>query len=265
MNTEPIAFTNHFRERVMEVSLPNGLTLYSESDVSHLKETWGKNVLEWHTPYKCIADFSSLDLEQNCTASFVRAIKHLRSFFMTDLVVCCGSEAQRDLFRSAGLPGKLTLTSEEMRSLAGMTRSRGTASHSRTMNENKMRFSNHFETGVMELQFSDPVRMESDEDVDELLESLESNILKWHRAYTLLVDADCIEDTPTSRTALNRASCLARGFFCQAIHGFGQNPKNFSFPIHPTKHKALELCQEALHAAAAKIKTSSVCNKEATN
>jgi hypothetical protein len=262
VNSEKILFVNHFRERVMELLLPNGLVLTNDADVEHLKRAWQNNVLEWHTPYKCLVNFSALDLLPDATTAFVRTIKHLRSFFMSDLVIFCENEQQFALFQQAGIPGKLTLQMPEARTWVGLTKPANKPSDNISEFAGRIQFVNHHETGLMILTFSAPVRMETEEDVDELLEAIEGNILKWHRAYALVVDTDLIADTPTARTALTRAACLARGFFCVDVQGFGAESKDFPIPIQLTRHRALELAAEALKKAASHVKTNSLCNSK---
>ncbi len=262
MDMEKIVFVNHFRERVMEVQCPNGLILNSEPDLTHLKNLWQQNILEWHTPYKCLADFSNLDIDPSLFPSFMRAIKHLRAFFMTDLVVVSGTPEQTEMLNAMALPAKIVPNPEDARKTIGLLKACRSPSENISAFAGLIHFVNHFDNGVMELSFASPVRMETDEDTDELLEALEGNILRWHRAYALIVDTDLLEDTPTARAALTRATCLARGFFCVDVQGYGLERKTFPLPIQRTRHKALELCLESLRKNASQIKTSTSCNQE---
>jgi hypothetical protein len=262
---EKIVFVNHFRERVMEIRCPNGLFLHSEANLTHLKNLWQQNILEWHTPYKCLVDFSNLDITPSLHASFLRAIKHLRAFFMTELILISGTPEQTNLFKTMALPAKIIEDELEARKVSGLEKSRRSSFENASEFSGQIHFVNHFDTGIMELSFSAPVRMETDEDTDELLEALEGNILRWHRAYALVVDTDLIEDTPTARAALTRAACLARGFFCVDVQGFGVENKGFSLPVQKTRHRALEQCLDSLKQRSAHIKTSSHCYQESSH
>jgi hypothetical protein len=262
---EKIVFVNHFRERVMELQCPNGLILNTEGSLNHLRDLWQQNIMEWHTPYKCLVDFSGLDVEPALYASFLRTVKHLRAFFMTDLIVISGTPEQTELLQRIALPAKIIENNAQARKEAGLEKKRRSPSDNTSEFAGQIHFVNHFDAGIMELSFSSPVRMENDEDTDELLEALEGNILRWHRAYALIVDTDLMEDTPTARAALARAACLARSFFCVDVQGFGCEKRDFPLPVQRTRHKALELCLESLKTKASQIKTSPHCNQESSH
>lgn len=258
---QPVEFVNHFRERVMEVQLPNGLVLDDEETVRFLSQQWSQNILNWHTPFSCVLDCSHLRIAPGQVKTFQRFINHLRSFSMKKIIGFCESEAQRLELAGVELPFDLALGRDTALRAAGFRkRSSATAAEDADLRD-VLQFEHHFDQRVMEVLCLRQVEFSSAAEVAVLRDKFENMVLQWHSPFVLLLDCTSCTFQPEAHAAFADFVGFARSFFCVGIVGFQPcGPReNYPFPTFRTRHRALEQCNALLDDSARAATTGARC------
>jgi hypothetical protein len=251
--TMKLLFEHHYQQKFMEIRLEAEAVIESASAVMELRQQWMSGLTSWHSPYKAIFDCSLLKIrppaehEDEVRQSFVRMKKLLEGFFLKKAV--CFGISETD---GAKLLPFDAFDSRETASANLGIRSARKASGSEDFRD-KIQFQNHFRQHVVELSFTDPVKIEDKAQVAVLKSKLTNNLMQWHSSWSLLIDCSHLYVDPELQEQMERMFSFFNGFFMKKVIGYAPQSKDFEYPFttYRSRHKAAaELEAEGLFSGA---------------
>lgn len=210
-------------------------TLGTAGDVAQWRSRWMQELKSWHSPYKVIVDCSKLIVADapDVQEAIQRMLKFYEGLFLKSIVGYSPADP------APPLPFEVVKTFEEAQIKAGV---RGMRSPTAPADfRSTIQFQNHFAQHVVELSFSDDVKVESKEQILVLKSKLTNNLMQWHSKWSLLVDCSRVEFDPGVKEEWEKVQKFLSGFFMKAVIGYG--PKgaqdSYPFPVYRARHKAV--------------------------
>lgn len=238
--TMKLIFEHNYQQKFMEIKLEAEAVIESTEAVMNLRQQWMSGLSSWHSPYKAIFDCTLLKIRPSAEnadevkQSFVRMKKLLEGFFLKK-AVCFGiSEAD-----GASLLPFDVLDSRDAASSKLGIRTAKRASGSENFRD-KIQFQNHFRQHVVELSFTDPVRIEDKAQVVALKSKLTNNLMQWHSSWSLLVDCSHLYVDPALKEQVEGMFAFFKGFFMKKVIGYAPQSKDYEYPFttYRSRHKA---------------------------
>lgn len=230
-----LKFEHDYQQRIMVQSFVEPTTLATATDVNKWRSQWMQELKSWHSPYKVIVDCAKLTVADapEVQDAIQRMLKFFEGLFLKSIVGFAPQDPKPPL------PFELVNTFEEAQAKAGVRgmRTPGAPADFRAT----IQFQNHFAQHVVELSFSDDVKIETKEQMVALKSKLTNNLMQWHSKWSLLVDCSRVEFTPAVKEEWDKTAKFLSGFFMKACIGYGpKGPQDsYPFPVYRARHKAV--------------------------
>ncbi len=226
---------NDFQQKVMSQTFTAPTVLATPADVQAWRTKWMAALSSWHSPYKLLVDCSQLTIEDKdgVAKALDLMVKFFNGFFLRQ-VVGFGKQDGRghELLPFSVLP------TEEAAGLELGLRTR--TARAATDFRSTIQLQNHFQQHVVELNFSEPVLLETKEQLATLKSKLTNNLMQWHSKWSLMVDCTNLEVEASARPEFERMLTVLKGFFMKGAIGYSpKGPKeSYPFAVFRARHKA---------------------------
>jgi hypothetical protein len=238
-----IHFENHFSDRLMEVTFDVDAIIESPEHFLELHRRWSDNILDWHTPYSCLVHLGGLSIAPPFEREFLRMLSLFRGFHMRKIVGVAAqfelTEENKATLQKCGFDA-IASSREEALEVMGF-RGRSGAPLDDGSVRRRIRIENFFEDRILEITFSAPTHLLTQDDVLELRTRIEYAIHQWHSEYHVMVDCSNLTVSPETFSEFEKLQSFLRAFFCKSF--FGHSPKegeNYPFKTLAARHLALE-------------------------
>ncbi len=238
-----IHFENHFSDRLMEITFDEDATIETPAHFLEVHRRWSDNILGWHTPYSCLVHLGGLSVAPPFEREFSRMLSLFRGFHMRKIVaVTAGlelSEENKATLQKCGFDA-IASSREEALEVMGF-RGRSGAPLDDGSVRKRIRIENFFEDHYMELTFTAPTNLHTQDDVLELRTRIEYAIHQWHSEYQVILDCSNLTVSPETFSEFEKLQTFLHAFFCKGF--FGHSPKegeNYPFKTFLARHLALE-------------------------
>lgn len=235
-----IEFENDFQSKLMCQTVGAGSSLSSVADVQSWRSAWMGALSSWHSPYKAVIDCSHLQVAatDDVKKALEVMVKFFNGFFLRK-VVGFGFDSDKG---HKHLPFPIFASADEAFIDLGVRQPQARLA---TDFRSLIQFQNHFKQHTIELNFSEPVVLQSAEQVKILKSKLMNNLMQWHSKWSLLIDCSHLEVDPSVKTELAKALQSMTGFFMKTVIGYGpKGPKeSYPFEVYRARHRAAALLE----------------------
>ncbi len=230
-----IQIENDFQQKIMSQVFADPVNLMQESDVQGWRSGWMDGLKSWHSPYKLMVDVSNLTIaDDDATKKALdRMVKFFKGFFLREVVGFGKKPGQGHEF----LPFEVKDTEDEAAEALGI---RVRVARAATDFRSTIQFQNHFRQHVIELNFSEPVRLTDKDQVATIKSKLSNTLMQWHSKWSLLVDCTNLEVDPAVKADLERMLTVMKGFFMKQVIGYSPKgaKEQYPFDVYRARHKA---------------------------
>lgn len=236
-----IKFEHDYQQKIMAQSFSEPCTLASAADVNKWRSTWMQELKSWHSPYKAIIDCSALTVEDSPAVkdALDRMIKFFEGLFLKSVV----GFTTNDPSTLKVLPFEVVGSFEEAQTKAGVrgVRSPTAAADFRAT----IQFQNHFAQHVIELSFSEPVVIDSKEQITTLKSKITNNLMQWHSKWSLLVDCTNVQFSPSIKEEWDKTAKYFTNFFMKTCVGYSPKGDREAYPFatYRARHKAVAMLE----------------------
>jgi hypothetical protein len=236
-----IKFEHDYRNKLMNQSFSEPFTFKSKTDVLMWRSRWTQELKSWHSPYKCMIDFSQVSVDESnpdLKEAFEAMLRFLNGFFLRK-AVGFGLDPSKN---HSILPFDVEESEEQAAAKLGIReRQKTTPGDFRS----SIQFENHFRQHVVEMSFSAPVKIDSKEKIATIKSKLMNNLMQWHSAWNLLVDCTEMEFEPEFKNDFMEMTEYFKGFFLKFTVGYSPKSKqdNYPFKAYRSRHKAVALLE----------------------
>jgi hypothetical protein len=231
-----LEFEHNFQQKVMIQSFKEGSTIATAADVQSWRSQWMQQLSSWHSPYKALIDCRNLTVIDSSEVkdALERMLKFFHGFFLRK-AVGIGGDATRG---HSLLPFELIEDETEASSKAGLREARAKAAPGDF--RSTIQIQNHFQQHTVEVNFSDPVILDSKDKLADLRSKLTNNLMQWHSKWNLLIDLSNLDMHPTIHKDFDLMAKFFRGLFLKQVIGY--SPKSakeaYPFKVFRSRHKA---------------------------
>lgn len=226
---------NDFQQKIMNQAFEAPVTVASDKDVQAWRSSWMEGLKSWHSPYKLMVDASNLTVadDEETKKALDRMVKFFKGFFLRDVVGFGRKPGQGHEF----LPFEVKDKEEDAAEAIGI---RVRVARAATDFRSTIQFQNHFQQHVIELNFSEPVRLTTKDQIAQIRGKLTNILMQWHSKWSLLVDCTNLEVDAAVRADLERMLTVMKGFFMKQVIGYSpKGPKEqYPFEVYRARHKA---------------------------
>lgn len=234
-----LSFESNYRDKILHIKVEKPASITSKSDVLSIRTQWTGALSSWHSPYKALVDFSNI-LETADTPEIKEAFESLARFFKGFYL---RKAAIFGTNPSAVFPFEVFPTEEEASDYIGIrTRKAAVPGDFRS----SLQFENHFRQHVVELSFSTPVQLDSEEKLKTLKDKLTNNLMQWHSSWNLLIDCTNLETVDEALTdEFAKIERYFKSFFMKKIIGYSPHKKESAYPfkVFRSRHKAAAMLE----------------------
>lgn len=228
-------FEHDYQQKIMHQAFKVPTVLAAPADVQKWRSAWLLQLSSWHSPYKVAVDCTHLTVQDDpeVKKNLDLMIKFFQGFFLKKIV---GFGLRADAGHDH-LPFPVVATAEEADVQLGV---RSAKARSPQDFRATIQLQNHFQQHTIELSFTDPVRLESKDQVDTLKSKMMNNLMQWHSKWSLLIDCAHLQVSPEARPHLERMLSVLRGFFMKQVVGYSpaEAKENYPFPVFRARHRA---------------------------
>jgi hypothetical protein len=251
-----IGFKNHFSSRFVEITFDADVRIETPAQLLEIQRRWQENTLLWHTPHSCIVHLTHFSIAHALIPEWNRMIHMLHGFHLQKIVAVVPAKAQVESnnarYLEIGFENVVATLAEAKIALGVREKNNDSAEHptsahaSNTL-KRSMQTTNHFDTRIMEIQFSSPVTMRTEDDVIELRSRIEYNIHQWHTDYCVLFNCENFVIEASSVAEFEKMQRFFRSFFCKTFVGYAsQSFQSYPFRVFRTREAAIEACKELM-------------------
>jgi hypothetical protein len=246
-----IGFKNHFAERFMEITFHPSLVVETPSQLLELQRLWVENALMWHTPYNCIVNLDNISIARELVPDWNQLLHRLHSFHLQKIVGIVSNPnlplSSRSSFLNIGFDDVVTNRESALVVLGINLRSSETADDASV--KRRLRTTNHFEQCIMEIRFSRPTVLRTEDDVLDIRSRIEYNIHQWHTEYCVLFDCENLTIEPQVLAEFEKMQRFFRSFFCKTFAGYcSYTSSDFPFRTFRTRESAFESCADLVQS-----------------
>jgi hypothetical protein len=233
-----LKFDNNFQQKVMVQTFEEPTVVASKQDVQQWRSTWMQELKSWHSPYKAIIDCSQLDYRPNdqTTKELELMIKFFEGLFLRSVAGFGFSES----LGHQHLPFKVVNTFEDAQELISV---RGISkAQSKGDFRSLIQIQNHFAQHVIELNFSEPVVIDSAEKLEIFKSKITNNLMQWHSKWSLLIDCTNLEFAADQKNNWSKIEKYFKSFFMKAVLGYSPNIETrdlYPFETYRARHAAV--------------------------
>lgn len=230
-----IQIENDFQQKIMSQAFDAPWALGGDADVQIWRSAWMDGLKSWHSPYKLMVDCSNLTVKDDeaTKKSLDRMVKFFKGFFLREVIGFGKKDGQGHEF----LPFEVKDTEEQAAEAVGI---RVRTARAATDFRSTIQFQNHFRQHVIELNFSEPVKLTSKDQIATIRSKLTNTLMQWHSKWSLLVDCTNLEVDAAVKADLDRMLTVMKGFFMKTVIGYSpKGPKEqYPFEVYRSRHKA---------------------------
>jgi hypothetical protein len=246
-----IGFKNHFAERFMELTFHPSLVVENPSDVLELQRRWTENALMWHTPYNCIVNLDNATIARELVPDWNQLLHRLHSFHLQKIVGIVSSQnltpTKRNALLNIGFDDVVENRESALVVLGINLRNSENADDASV--KRRVRTTNHFEQRIMEIQFSRPTVLRTEDDILDIRSRIEYNIHQWHTDYCILFDCENLTIEPQVLGEFEKMQRFFRSFFCRTFVGYcSYTSSDLPFQIFRTREAAFENCANLIQS-----------------
>ncbi|NRA67810.1 MAG: hypothetical protein HRU19_25240 [Pseudobacteriovorax sp.] len=231
-----LSFEHNYQLKFLEMSFPEQTIIKSTDDVMQWRQAWLAGLSSWHSPYKAIVNCENLTIVKGEDESVEKALSRmetlLKGFFLKKAVVFNADDetAQMLPFESAG-DRDAAFTLAKLKAVKAAKPGDFRSS---------IQIQNHFRQHVMEISFSEPVSLDSNEKLDILKSKITNNLMQWHSAWNILLDCSNFEIPEDQHANFERLLTFMRGFFLKETLGYSPKSKESRYPfkVYRSRHNA---------------------------
>jgi hypothetical protein len=226
---------NDYQQKIMSQAFEGPATVASEADVQTWRTAWMDGLKSWHSPYKLMVDCTNLTVADDEAAkkALDRMVKFFKGFFLRDVVGFGKKAGQGHEF----LPFEVKESEDEAAAAVGI---RVRTARAATDFRSTIQLQNHFRQHVIELNFSEPVKLTTKDQIATIRSKLTNILMQWHSKWSLLVDCTNLEVDAAVKADLERMLTVMKGFFMKQVIGYSpKGPKDqYPFEVYRARHKA---------------------------
>jgi hypothetical protein len=234
-----LEFEPNFQKRVLTMRFTTPTIIATRKDLLQWRQRWTEALKSWHSPYSALIDATNLTIQPE-NADAMRAEFSVMQRFFAGLflkkAVVFGIDAGRG---SAVLPFEVFDDPLAAAQAVGLKEgaSRAAAADFRST----LIFQNDFQRHVIELGFSEPVRIDSKEQIAVLKSKLSNTLMQWHSKWSLLIDCANLSVAAEIDDEWHKFDKYFRGFFMKTVIGYSPaaNSGEYPFPVYRARHKAV--------------------------
>jgi hypothetical protein len=237
--TIELEFEPNFQKRVLVMRFGPNSTIASRKDAIAWRQKWTEALKSWHSPYSAIIDASHLSITAEDPEKLKQEFSVMARFF-SGLFLKKAAVFGIDEARGSGLlPFQICHDEAEASQAVGLREAiaRSAASDFRST----IVLQNDFQRHVIEMSFSEPVRLEAKEHMLALKSKLTNILMQWHSKWSLLIDCANLDFAEEMAEEWQQFDKYFRGFFMKKAIGYSPHPnsKSYPFPVFRARHKAV--------------------------
>lgn len=230
-----IEFEHNYQLKVMMQTFTEEFHLETKADVMAWRGQWMDALKTWHSPYKALINVENLKIAQTEEVKDALATmeKFFKGFFLKSAVAYpCRKEAGHEI-----LPFIQMDNEEDALTKVGLNRS---SLPKKGDFRSAIQLQNHFRQHVVELNFAEPVVVDSKEKLDILKSKLTNNLMQWHSKWSLLIDCANLEVSADISEQWQIMERFFRGFFMKNIIGYSPkaSKEDYPFQVFRARHRA---------------------------
>lgn len=229
-----VKFENNYQLKYMTQTFVEPVHLTSPADVKKWRAQWMTALSSWHSPYKALIDCTNLKIDD--TPEVIKAVeimvKFFNGFFLRKVV---GFSPEAETMKH--LPFEIFPNIEDASVGLGIrTPKAATPGDFRS----SIQFQNHFQQHVIELNFAEPVLINTREQVTVLKSKITNTLMQWHSKWSLMVDCTNLEIDPVVHPDLERMFKGLNGLFMKKVIGYSPKgaKETYPFEVYRARHKA---------------------------
>lgn len=230
-----VLFEHDYQKKLMTQVFEAPVELALPRDVLGWRSQWTQALGSWHSPYKLLVDATNLTIQDTpeVRKALETMVKFFQGFYLRQ-VVGYGFDAAKG---HAALPFTTLPTEEEAAIELGV---RVPAKREPTDFRSTIQLQNHFQTHTVELNFAEPVKIETKEQVATLRSKLTNNLMQWHSKWSLMIDCTNLEISPDVDEEFDKMWKVLKGFFMKQVIGYSPKAARDSYPfdVYRARHKA---------------------------
>ena len=230
-----LEFEHDYQQKVMYQTFAEATTLATPADVQAWRAAWMGALSSWHSPYKVLVDVSQLQIADDAkiATALELMVRFYNGFFLRKIIGYGHQEGRGH----EHLPFPVHATREEAAVALGI---RAPVKREKTDFRSQIQLQNDFQRHVVELNFAEPVVLETREQMATLRSKLTNNLMQWHSKWSLLVDCVNLEIAVAARPEFERMLTVLQGFFMKRTIGYSpRGPKeSYPFPTFRARHRA---------------------------
>jgi hypothetical protein len=234
-----LEFEPNFQKRVLAMRFSSPTSISTRKDVLQWRQRWTEALKSWHSPYSALIDATNLTIQPENMDVMRAELSVMQRFFaglFLKKAVVFGIDEARG---STLLPFEVFGDQQSAALAVGLKEgaSRIGASDFRSV----LNFQNDFQRHVIELGFSEPVRIDTNEQIAILKSKLSNILMQWHSKWSLLVDCTNLTVAAEIDGEWHKFDKYFRGFFMKTVIGYSpaQNGGDYPFPVYRARHKAV--------------------------
>ena len=238
MNLE---FDNNFQLKYMVQRFNAPTVVDTPAAVMLWRQAWLQALSSWHSPYKAVVDCSNLKIESGndqITKDLAVMLRFFKGFHLRDAIGFGLTQGNGH----ENLPFKVLPTEEEAFVELGIRQGRNREA---TDFRSTIQLQNHFQTHVVELNFLEPVRIHTKDQVKTLKSKIMNNLMQWHSKWSLLVDCSNLEIDAGVDADFDLLFRALKGFFLKTVVGYSPRSPADSYPfdVYRARHRAVALLE----------------------
>lgn len=229
-----VNFEHNYQLKYMTQSFAEPVHLASADDVMQWRKQWMSALSSWHSPYKALIDCSNLEANDDpeVKKSLELMLKFFQGFFLRKVV---GFAPHADKLQH--LPFEILSNIEDAAVALGIRTPKAAVPGDF---RSSIQFQNHFQQHVIELNFAEPVMINTSEQVAILKSKFMNTLMQWHSKWSLMVDCTNLEIDPAVLPDFERMLKVLGGFFMKTAIGYSPKgaKETYPFPVYRSRHKA---------------------------
>ncbi len=229
-----IKFEPNYQLKYMTQTFVEPVRLSTAADVQKWRSEWMKALSSWHSPYKALIDCTNLEVDD--TPEVVKAIeimvKFFNGFFLRKVV-----GFSLNVAKLKHLPFEMFENIEDASIGLGIRTPKAAVPGDF---RSTIQFQNHFQQHVIELNFAEPVIINSSEQVTILKSKIMNTLMQWHSKWSLMIDCTNLEIDPVVHPDLQRMFKVLGGLFMKTVIGYSPKgvKETYPFQVYRARHKA---------------------------
>lgn len=230
-----VQIENDFQQKIMTQGFASPTVLATPADVQAWRSTWMSGLSSWHSPYKVLIDCSQLTVgDDPAVAKALDVMVRFFNGFFLRKIVGYGLTPGRG---HEHLPFPVHATVEEAAVDLGIRQPKERVA---TDFRSTIQLQNHFQQHTIELNFAQPVVIETKEQVETLKSKLMNNLMQWHSKWSLIVDCANLEVAPDALPHMTKMLAVLKGFFMKQAIGYSPRgaKESYPFPVFRARHRA---------------------------